>query len=408
MLQRIKLNKKKLDSYKNVIPEELYREIKTLAKPLKGKRVLQINATSYGGGVAEILASLVPLERDLGIESEWQVIYGADCFFEITKGLHNAMQGEQFEVSEKVQKEFTRFNAYNAQLLEGEWDFIVIHDPQPVALLHYITKGKEKRIWRCHPDASTPNKKLWGFLNEFLGEYDAAVFSMQEYVPKKFPVRKKYIVYPAIDCNCAKNRKMSSDLAKSTIEGFGVDPERPVIAQVSRFDPWKDPIGVYKAFKIVRKKFPDAQLVLMGPMAPDDPEGWRIYSEIEKLTRHDHDVALVTDAGNLEVNALQTAADVIVQKSIREGFGLVVTEAMWKDQPVVAGNVGGITKQIKDGVNGFLVDNVGECAEKIIYLLENPDEKKKMGEKAKETVAKNFLMPRLLRDELKIFNELMK
>lgn len=408
MLQRIKLGRKKLDSYKNIIPKELLSEIKTLAKPLVGKKVLQINATSYGGGVAEMLSSLVPLERDLGIDAEWQVIYGADCFFEITKSLHNAMQGEQFEVSEKVQKEFTRFNAYNAHLLEGEWDFIVVHDPQPVALMHYITKGKEKRIWRCHPDASTPNKKLWGFLNVFLGEYDASVFSMKEYIPKNFPVKKKYIVYPAIDCNCAKNRNMSLDLAKTTVEGFGLDVDRPLVTQISRFDPWKDPIGVYKAFKIVRKKFPDAQLALVGGMAPDDPEGWKIYSELEKATRKDPDVALIRDAGDLEVNAIQTAADVVVQKSIREGFGLVVTEAMWKGQPVVAGNVGGITKQIKDGSNGFLVNNVEECAERIIYLLESPEEKKKMGEKARETVAKNFLMPRLLRDELKMFNELMK
>lgn len=408
MLQRIKLGRKKLDSYKNVIPENLFKEIKALTRSLAGKKVLQVNATAYGGGVAEILGSLVPLERDLGIQSEWQVIYGADCFFEITKSLHNAMQGEQFEVSERIQKEFKRFNAYNAHLLEGEWDFIVIHDPQPVALPHYIPRGKEKRIWRCHPDASTPNKKLWGFLDEFLEEYDASVFSMPEYIPRDFPIKKKYIVYPAIDPSCSKNRKMSQDLAKATLEGFGLDVNRPIITQVSRFDTWKDPIGVCKAFQIVQKKIPGVQLVLAGSMAHDDPEGWKIYSELEKLTRKNSDVALVTNSGDLEINALQTAADIVVQKSIREGFGLVVTEAMWKGQPVVAGNVGGITKQIQDGKNGFLVNSVEECAEGIIYLLSNPDEKKKMGEQARETVAKNFLMPRLLRDELKMFNELLR
>jgi len=408
MLQRIKLGRKKLDNYKNIIPDELYREIKALAKPLKGKKVLNINATSYGGGVAEILYSLVPLMRDVGLDAGWDVIYGADCFFEITKGLHNAMQGEQFEISERVQKEFNRFNAYNAHLLEGEWDFIVIHDPQPIAIPHYIPRGKEKRIWRCHPDASTPNKNFWGFLDEFLREYDAAVFSMKEYVPKNFPVRKKFIIEPAIDCLTPKNRPMSMKMAQATVESFGIDSKKPIITQISRFDVWKDPVGVYKAFQIVQKKIPDAQLVLVGSMAHDDPEGWKIYSKLEKLTRTDPNVALITNSGDLEVNAFQRAADVVVQKSLREGFGLVVTEAMIKNQPVVAGNVGGITKQIKDGVNGFLVNNVEECSERIIYLLENPDEKKKMGEQAKKTACEKFLIPRLLRDELKMFNELMK
>jgi len=409
MFERVELRGKSLEAYRGIVSEDLLAEIVDLASELRGAKVVHINATAFGGGVAEMLQSLIPLMCDVGLEAEWQVIAGDAEFFNVTKAFHNGLQGMDLPLTDDMREIWQRYNMNNAQIFEGEYDFVVVHDPQPAGLCHFQgnTRGKHW-IWRSHIDTSHPNKTYWEFIVPFLRPYQAGIFSMSQYVGDGLTFPELAIIHPSIDPLSRKNRTMTRPRAKKIVLGLGVHTNRPVITQVSRYDPWKDPLGVIDAYRIVKRSVPELQLVLMASMANDDPEGWDYLRRTQDHAGNDPDIHLLSFQRNndLEVNALQTFSDVVIQKSVREGFGLVVTEAMWKGQAVVGGNVGGIPLQITDGENGFLVRSVDQCAEKVLYLLRNRKEAEEMGAKARERVRRNFLTPRHLRDYLVLFRKL--
>lgn len=408
MLQKVSLTPKKLKTYEKIIDEKLFKEIIDLSKELKNLKVLHINTTRLGGGVAELLNNLVPLMRNVGLKAEWQTIVADDRLFKITKSFHNAFQGANYKITKEIERTYKRFNAYNAHLIEGKWDIIQIHDPQPAAIPYYYTGNKVKWIWRCHIDTSNPNKRVWEFFKPFLCEYDIAVFTLKEFLPKDLPIKKEVFITPAIDPLAPKNEPLTDFIAKKIISSYSVDIARPIITQVSRFDPWKDPIGVIKAYKIAKEIIPKLQLVLIGSMATDDPEGWGIYKKVERFKKKDKDIHVLTNLGDVEVDAFQTGSDIVIQKSVREGFGLTVAEAMWKGTPVIGGKAGGIKTQIINDKTGYLVSSIKQCAQRIVYLLEHPDIAEKIAENGREYVRKNFLLPRLLRDNLKIYASLVR
>jgi len=398
-----------LDKYAQIIGEEKIGEIKGLADRLAGKSVCHVNSTSFGGGVAEILHRLIPLMQDVGLKAEWRLIKGSEEFFNVTKAFHNGLQGRDIPLTNEMEKTYLDNNEANAQRLDLHHEFVVVHDAQPAAIISHYKIRVGKWVWRCHIDLANPNTKFINFLVPILYQYDSLIFTAEQYVPEPLSSKKVAIIPPSIDPLSDKNKPLSEDTVSSILNKYGVDPGRPIITQVSRFDPWKDPLGVIDAYRIVKKEMPQTQLLLIASMAKDDPEGWTYY---EKTTRHaaeDLDIHLLTDmkgVGDVEVNAFQRASGVILQKSTREGFGLSVTEALWKEVPVVGGNVGGIPMQIIDGVNGFLVNNVQEAAEKTLYLLKHPEEAKKMGAKGKEHILKNFLITRHLEDYLRLLSSL--
>jgi len=360
--------------------------------------------------VAEILQSLVPLMRDVGLRAEWQVIEGSDEFFNVTKACHNGLQGMDIPFTEDMQRIWMEYNQKNAALFEGDYDFVIVHDPQPAGLLKYHGRtGGKHWLWRCHIDTSSPNSGYWNFFVPFINEYDAGIFTMKQFVGPGVKFGKLAIIPPKIDPLSPKNAPVPLETARQVLEKFGIDTRRPLITQVSRFDPWKDPLGVIDAYRKVKEEFPEVQLALVGSMAADDPEGW---SYLDKTVRHageDFDIHILHNfhgVGAFEVGCFQTVSDVIVQKSLREGFGLVVTEALWKGKPVIGGNVGGIVLQIVDGQTGFLVNSVDECASRILFLLKNPQKTQEMGIAAREHVRENFLITRHLEDYLDLLLEL--
>lgn len=409
MLKPVELQEKHLESYRAIVGDTLIEEVLALAGELRGARVVHINATAFGGGVAEMLQSLVPLMCDVGLHAEWRLIAGEGEFFNVTKSFHNGLQGMDLRLTPEMKSVWERYNLSNAQSFEGEYDFVVVHDPQPAGLRHFHRNGAgEHWIWRSHIDTSHPNIEYWEFMVPFLRRYQAAVFSLSEYVGAGLDFPELAVIHPSIDPLTPKNRPMGLDQAERIVGGLGVDLDRPLISQVSRYDPWKDPLGVIDAYRLVKEEFPDVQLVLMASMASDDPEGWEYLEFTKRHAGHDPDVHLLhfERSNDLEVNAIQTRSDVVIQKSVREGFGLVVTEAMWKGQAVVGGAVGGIPLQIIDGETGFLVRSVEECADRVIYLLRHEEESATMGARAREHVRCNFLVPRHLRDYLKLFKRL--
>lgn len=409
MLEVVETEKKLLDDYTDIVGREEIASIKKLASPLKGKKVVHINATSFGGGVAEILSTLVPLMKDVGIEAEWQVIKGSDDFFNVTKAIHNGLQGMDISFSEEIKKIFLKTNQLNEELFEGEYDYVVIHDPQPLAILNYRKKKIGKWIWRLHIDPTNTQEKIWQFIKPYIEKYDAAIFTLKEYVKDDLKVENIAIIPPAIDPLSPKNLELNQEEIENIVRKYKVDPNRPIITQVSRFDPWKDPLGVIDMYRIVKREIKDLQLVLIASMANDDPEGWEYYEKTARHAGEDYDIYLLSNlngVGNLEVNAFQRTSDVIIRKSLREGFGLVITEALWKGKPVVAGNVGGIPLQVNNRRTGYLVGDISECAERVIHLLKDSEIAKKMGISGKEYVRKNFLITRLLKDYLSLFNSL--
>jgi trehalose synthase len=410
MLQEVPVGHKSISDYTHVVGKELTEQIRELAKPLEGQRVLHVSATAFGGGVSEILYTIVPLMRDVGIDAHWHVIFGKEEFFNATKLLHNSLQGADETLSEEQWKVFDEINLVNAEGLEGEWDTIVVHDPQPIGLRRGALAKSRNWIWRCHIDLSEPNPEPIERLQPMIDEYDATVWHLPTYVPSGLTSKDGVqIIPPAIDPLSPKNMAFSPDDAAFVCNQFGIDVDRPLLTQVSRFDPWKDPIGVIDAYRIVREKVPDAQLALVGSMATDDPEGWEFFQKTFEYADGDPDVKILNNLNNvgaIEVNAFQSQSDVCLQKSIREGFGLTVTEALWKGRPTVAGNVGGIPLQIDDGENGFLVDSPEECARRCIEILEDPELGKRLGRAGKEHARKRFLSPRLLRDWLELFTAL--
>jgi trehalose synthase len=410
MLQEVTLGSKSLADYTHIAGKELSEEIKRLAEPLQGHRVLHVSATAFGGGVSEILYTMVPLMRDAGLDAHWQVIFGKEEFFNATKLLHNSLQGAEDTLSEEQWALFDEINELNAEGLQGEWDTIVVHDPQPIGLRRGATEKSRSWIWRCHIDLSEPNPAPIARLQPLIEEYDATVWHLPDYVPNGINGSDGIrIIPPAIDPLSPKNMAFSPDDAAFVCDQFGIDVDRPLISQVSRFDPWKDPIGVIDAYRSVIEDLPDAQLALVGSMATDDPEGWEFFQHTFEYADGDPDIHILNNLNNvgaIEVNAFQSQSDVVLQKSIREGFGLTVTEALWKGRPTVAGNVGGIPLQIEDGVSGYLVDSPEECATRCVEILRDPELGKQLGRAGKERARQRFLSPRLLRDWLDLIGEL--
>jgi trehalose synthase len=409
MLQLVNTGHKSLADYATIATRGLMDEIRRLAEPLAGKRIVHLSATAFGGGVAEINYTLVPLMQDAGLEVEWRIIQGENEFFEVTKTIHNALQGNPQGLTEKQQETFRRYQELNAKQFEDDCDFVIVHDPQPVGMIDFFPGSAAKWIWRGHIDFSTPNKDVFDFIIPSLGRYDAAIFHMREYVPKASGLPECYIWPPAIDPLAPKNMALSAEDAAYIVDQFGIDVERPLITQVSRFDPWKDPLGVIDAYRLVKQRFPDVQLALVGSMAHDDPEGWDFYNQTVSYAAGDPDIYILSNlnnVGSVEVNAFQVHSAAVIQKSIKEGFGLTVTESLWKTRPTVAGRVGGIVAQITDGETGWLVDSATECAEACIEILRDPTEARQRALRGKEYVRRHFLTPRLLRDWLVLFNRL--
>lgn len=410
MLQLINVGHKSLADYATIASRGLMEEIRRFAEPLAGRRVVHLSATAFGGGVAEINYTLVPLMRDAGLDVEWRIIHGQEEFFTVTKTIHNALQGNPQGLTAEQREIFHRYNAENAGHLQDEYDFVVVHDPQPVALVDRLPHSEARWIWRCHIDLSTPNQDVLGFLLPSIARYDAAIFHRREYVPRANGVPESYIWPPAIDPLTPKNMALSPEDAAYIVDQFGIDVERPLLTQVSRFDPWKDPLGVIDAYRAVKETVPEVQLALVGSMAHDDPEGWDFYNQTVAYAAGDADIFILSNlnnVGSVEVNAFQVHSAAVLQKSIREGFGLTVTEALWKARPTVAGRVGGIVDQIEDGATGWLVDSSSECAEACVEILAESGAARQRALRGKEFVRGHFLMPRLLRDWLVLFNRLL-
>jgi trehalose synthase len=407
MLPAVNVGHKSLADYATIATRGLMDEIRRLAEPLAGKRVAHLSATAFGGGVAEILYTLVPLMADAGLEVEWRIIQGQDEFFNVTKTIHNALQGDPRGLTEEQERIFRRYNALNAAEFDDDYDFVVVHDPQPVSMIDHLAESRARWIWRGHIDFSTPNRDVLEFLLPSIGRYDAAIFHMREYIPRADGLPECFIWPPAIDPLAPKNMALAAEDAAYIVDQFGIDIERPLLTQVSRFDPWKDPLGVIDAYRLVKAEHPEVQLALVGSMAHDDPEGWDFYNRTVSYADGDSDIFILSNLNNvgaIEVNAFQVHSAGVLQKSIREGFGLTVSEALWKGRPTVAGRVGGIVVQIEHGETGWLVDSPETCAEACLEILGQPAEARQRALRGKEFVRRHFLTPRLLRDWLALFN----
>jgi trehalose synthase len=412
VLQLVEVNRKNFSDYLQFIDKETADELAFLVQKLKNKKIAMISATAYGGGVAEKMHSLVPLMQDLGLEIDWWVIFGHDEFYGVTKTFHNRLQGQEGELTPGQKEIYLKYNQMNASYMK-EWppyDIFVVHDPQPAALIAYREKREhENWLWRCHIDTSVANEEYWDFLYQYTEQYDTVIFTMKDYVQENY-FKKIDFITPSIDPLSVKNIFLEKEEAKAIISRFGIDPHRPLISQVSRFDPWKDPLGVIDVYKIVKKEFPSIQLALVGSMASDDPEGWDYLYNTLRRAGEDYDIKVITNfngISDLEVNAFQTVSDIILQKSLREGFGLTVAESLWKGTPVIGGNVGGIKLQIEDGVTGYLVDTVEECAQKTLKLLRNPMLAEEMKEAGREKVKKEFLVTGNILHYLRLFRRLI-
>lgn len=410
MLPRVLIRKKYLTHYEGIVDPYLISRIQDLAETLKGARVLEINSTPSGGGVAELLASAVPLMNALGIETDWQFVTRNSQFFEVTKRFHNALQGMKCDLTEADMDLYLDHNRQFAERLEGDYDFVIVNDPQPAAMLHFSNRRGAKWIWRCHIDTSKPDPAVWSFLQPYIQDYDAAIFTMPGFVPPRLKLKRVEYIPPAIDPLGPKNWPLPQELCDQTMIGFGIDNNRPLITQVARFDPWKDPMGVINVYRRAKQTIRGLQLALIGSMAGDDPEAWGIYNKVAEEAEKDDDLFMFTNldgVGNLEVNAFQRSSEVIVQKSLREGFGLAVSEALWKNISVVGGNTGGIPLQMSNGIGGFLVNTTDECADRVVYLLRHPGEAREMAWRGRERIREHFLIPRYLADTLRLLQSML-
>ncbi|MGA3289434.1 MAG: glycosyltransferase [Candidatus Bathyarchaeia archaeon] len=409
MLRIEQLRKIEIDDYVPIVGQEEVDSVKALAEPLKGKSVTHVNSTAFGGGVAELLENLVPIMKDVGLDVHWEVIKGSVDFFNVTKKIHNALQGMSLDLSAEDVRTYLEYNRMNSESTILNTDFVVIHDNQPAAMIQFLPAKNDKWIWRCHIDLSTPNLAVWNFLEPYISQYDAAIFTSEKYVMPSLKVPKIFVRPPSIDPLSDKNKEITADEISEVLKKYGINPEKPIITQVGRFDPWKDPVGMIDVYRLVKKEIPQVQLLLIAGMAADDPEGWTYFEKTARHAGDDSDIHLLTDfkgVKDLEVNAFQRASQVILQMSTREGFGLSVTEALWKGIPVIGRNVGGIPLQIINESNGFLVNTVSEAAEKVQHLLNHKEEAKQMGMNGKEHVKSNFLIINDLKDYLRIFAEI--
>jgi trehalose synthase len=407
VLQPVAVGNKSLSDYTHLVGRPLVDEIRELSADLQGLKVLHLSATAFGGGVSEILYTLVPLMQDVGLDVEWQVMLGREEFYNATKRMHNALQGNPNDLTPEEVEVYKRYNEMNAKEVGGGWDVVIVHDPQPAEIREHVPEKSNMWVWRCHIDLSTPNPGSIERLTPHIAGYDTAVFHLDQYVPAGLDGTPVSIVPPAIDPLSPKNMAFSPEDAAYVCDQFGIDVDRPLMCQVSRFDPWKDPMGVIDAYRIVKERLPDVQLALVGSMATDDPEGWEFFNQTMAYADQDPDIHILNNLNNvgaIEVNAFQSQADVVIQKSTREGFGLTVSEALWKARPFIGGDVGGIPLQVQDGRTGYLVSSPEECADRSAKILQEPDHAKDLGRAGKEHVRKHFLTPRLLRDWLRIFS----
>ncbi len=398
-----------LDLYKDTIGEEMINAIREEASDLSEYTVAQINSTYQGGGVAEILNSLIILLNDVGIKTDWRVLHGDIDFFNTTKKFHNALQGEEINFTKKKKELYFINNVNNAIFTHLNHDFIIVHDPQPLPLITCYKK-KQPWIWRCHIDITSPYPPLWNYLNSFISKYDMMIISMEEFRDKNTKTNVPYqIIKPSINPQNIKNRAISPDTIEKYLTKSGIKQDKPIISQVSRFDKWKDPEGMVKIFNIIKQHI-NCQLILVGSMATDDPEGQQVFERLERIVEEKTDIHLIMDAPDIVINAIQRASSVVIQKSLKEGFAITISEALWKKTPVVASNIGGIPSQVINGKNGFLVhptDHQG-FADKIRYLLNNPEKAKKMGEFGKQHIRDNFLITRHLLDYIQLLKKLKK
>jgi len=402
MSETLALSRIPLEDYARLLGAGEIEELRALAKPLRGRSIEMINSTSLGGGVAEILNRLVPLAEELELNMKWQVMSGGEDFFEVTKSFHNALHGAPYHASNKDFEIFLAYNKQNRETLPLDSEFVVIHDPQPAALIDARRTGSNHWLWRCHIDLSHPNRPVWEFLERFVSRYDGAMFSSPEF-SRQLPI-PQYLFYPAIDPLSEKNCELEPEFIAQVLLRYKIDPQRPILTQISRFDRLKDPIGVIRAYRIV-KRYSDCQLVLAGGGASDDPEGAVVLKEVLREADHDPDIKILELPAwaPLEVNALQRASTVVIQKSLREGFGLTVSEALWKKKPVVASAVGGIPIQIIHKHTGLLAHSVEGAAYQIRFLLSHPEIAAKLGEHGHEHVKENFLITQKLKRYLTLF-----
>jgi trehalose synthase len=412
MLPFVPVPARPLDDYGEAAGQEALESLRRAARALSGARILHVNSTAFGGGVAELLLTQVAVLNDLGIETAWQVIEGAEDFFTVTKFAHNGLQGAEVPWTKDMETIYADRCRSNAAALAEGYDFVIVHDPQPAGILGVLeAEGKRKGtwVWRCHLDLSSPHPPIIKFFAGQAARYDGAIYTMESFIPAGVDGPEVVTIAPSIDPLSLKNGWIGPGTVYEVLHRYGIDRTRPIMTQVSRFDPWKDPVGVIDAYRLAKREFPDLQLLLVGSMAHDDPEGWH-YLEVTQAHREDDpDVFLLSnlqEVGNLEVNAFQRASTVVVQKSIREGFGLVVSEGMWKETPVVAGNVGGIRLQIEDGTSGFLVDSVEECADRVSRLLGDPHLRTDMGRAGRDRVRQHFLSLREIEDHLRFLASL--
>ncbi len=391
-----------VDDYASIIGTGEIEEMRALARRLEGRTAKMVNSTAVGGGVAEILNRLVPLLQDIGLPTRWEVITGGDDFFAVTKQFHNALHGTPYDVRWQAFEIFQAYQQQNLNQMSFEEDFVVIHDPQPIGLVRAREQRRAHWVWRCHIDVSKPHPLIWDFLLQYVRQYDAVLISSPAFT-RPLPI-PQYLFYPSIDPLAQKNQDLEPDFVRSTLERFQINPKRRILTQISRFDRLKDPLGVLRAFQLVRK-YTDCQLVLAGGGAPDDPEGGQVLAEVREAAGNNPDIHILElpPWSALEINALQQASTIIIQKSLQEGFGLSVTEALWKKKPVVASAVGGIPLQVIHKLTGLLAHSVEGTAYQIRYLLSNPAIARRLGENGHEHVKENFLVTRNLKRYLTLF-----
>ena len=389
----------KVEDYIPIVGQSLIDDLRLLGERLRGKVIQHINSTPVGGGVAEILNRMVPMLRELGVDTKWDVIKGGEQFFEVTKKFHNALHGRAEEITQRDFEIFMETSQQNIENVNTYGDVVFVHDPQPIALIR--KKAANKWLWRCHVDVSSPNERVWGFLMDFIVQYDSAVFSAPAF-SRKLSIRQ-FLIPPSIDPLSDKNKELPQETIDAVLRKYNIKKDKPIITQISRFDRLKDPVGVIEAYLQVRK-YINCQLILAGGTAEDDPEGVKVFEEVQEKAKMDKNIHIILlPHSDIEVNALQRASDVIVQKSIREGFGLTVAEALWKAKPIVASNVGGIPLQIKHKYSGLLCHSIEGASFAIKQLLGSPAYAKRLGENGREHIKNNFLITRHLRDYMLLF-----
>ena len=401
---------RRVDDFREPAGDHAVERLRDAAAPLKGSRLVHVSSTSFGGGVAELLPTQVSLLQDLGIDAEWQLIEGSPEFFAATKLAHNGLQGAAVPWTEATEATYMERVAVNVARYEDDGDFVFVHDPQPVGLLTVLEEERQRHgkwVWRCHIDLSRPMEAVWSFFAMHVARYDACVVTLEDYLRPGLPPAA--IIPPSIDPLSPKNTWLDHEAVFEILSAYGIDTQRPLVTQISRFDPWKDPVGVIQAFRLARREVPDIQLILAGSMAHDDPEAWHLLDVAQEQRADDPDIHILTnlqDVGPVAINAFQRASTVLVQKSIREGFGLTAAEAMWKERPLIAGNAGGLRLQVEEGKSGFLVDSVDECADRIVTLLRDEDLRSSMGRAGRERVREQFLTIRELTDYLELLGSL--